>query len=443
MSDKIRVLIIDDEEDMRWSIAQFMALSGFETESFELASKALSELTPRTDAVIISDIRMPGMDGMELLRRIHAIDSALPVILITGHGDVGMAVEAMRIGAYDFIEKPFDPERLAELVRRAGQTRRLTLENRALRRDLTDGATLARRLIGETPQMEALRETILNYAQADSPVMIRGETGTGKSLVAHALHACGPKQGSPFETVDCAAHTPERLSTLLLGEGEGVLHQCHGGTICLENVDRLSPELQRGVLAAVAKIETAAALEQPALRLFTTITRPRTGEEPPQGGLSEDLALRLGSLTIELPALRERGEDILILFNRFLQQFSEEYGQDAPEISASDAALLLSADWPGNVRQAIGLAERAVLQAHRSGTNLSSLLSEETKTEAPPARSDRPLKDHVEAFEKMLIEGALRRHRGSIAAVMEELSVPRRTLNEKMAKYALSRSSFT
>jgi len=164
---------------------------------------------------------MPGMDGMELLRRIHSIDANLPVILITGHGDVQMAVEAMRIGAFDFIEKPFDPERLADLVRRAGQTRRLMLDNRTLRRELSDGTVLLKKLIGSSPIMNQLREDILDLAQADGPVLIQGETGTGKSIVAHALHACGPKQGKPYVAIDCAALSEAELNTRLFGTAEG------------------------------------------------------------------------------------------------------------------------------------------------------------------------------------------------------------------------------
>ena len=156
MTDKMNVVVIDDEMDMRRSIAQFMSLSGFEAETFDSAQKFVPNATPDFDGVIISDIRMPGMDGMELLRRIQAVDSSLPVILITGHGDVQMAVEAMRIGAYDFIEKPFDPERLADLVRRAATSRRLMLDNRALRRELSDGTVLLKKLIGASPEMVQL-----------------------------------------------------------------------------------------------------------------------------------------------------------------------------------------------------------------------------------------------------------------------------------------------
>ena len=447
MTDKTHVMIIDDEADMRQSISQFMSLSGFESESFESAAAALPRLTPDYAGVVISDIRMPGMDGMELLRRILAIDAALPVIMITGHGDVQMAVEAMRIGAYDFIEKPFDPERLAELVRRAGQTRRLMLDNRTLRRELSDGTVLLKKLIGSSPVMVQLREDILDLAQADGPVLLRGETGTGKSLVAHALHASGPKQGKPFMAFDCAGLTEEELNIRLFGDATGnsdtVFGQGRGGTVCLENLDALKEGTQAMLLAALNAQERSIADDQPVMRVISTTTTTRGGGDQVEASLRPDLFYRLTGLIMDVPPLRDRGEDILTLFNKYAQRFAEEYGCAQPELSASDAAVLLSADWSGNVRQIINLAERVVLQYRRGADDVSTLLSQETGETTTSTREERPLKEHVEAFEKMLIENALRRHRGSIATVMEELSLPRRTLNEKMAKYALSRGEFT
>lgn len=447
MSDKTNVVIIDDEDDMRRSIAQFMTLSGFSAETFDSATQVLPHISPDFDSVVISDIRMPGMDGMELLRRIHSIDASLPVILITGHGDVQMAVEAMRIGAFDFIEKPFDPERLADLVRRAGQTRRLMLDNRTLRRELSDGTVLLKKLIGASPVMVQLREDILDLAQADGPVLIKGETGTGKSIVAHALHACGPKQGKPYVSIDCAAHSEEELNTRLFGAADGaeeaVFGQNRGGTLCLENVDALGEESQKMLLAALNAQEIAVIDDQPTFRIISTATISRHESDPVEKNLRPDLFFRLSGLQMDVPPLRDRGEDILALFNKYAQRFSDEYGCEVPELSAADAALLLSADWPGNVRQIINLAERIVLRYRRGTETVSAILSEETGDSGPQTSDERPLKEHVEAFEKMLIENALRRHKGSIATVMAELTLPRRTLNEKMAKYSLSRGDFT
>lgn len=441
----IKVAIIDDEADMRASISQWLELSGFRTVAFSSASEALAEISADFNGIVLSDIRMPGIDGMELLKRLHALDSTLPVIMITGHGDVQMAVEAMRIGAYDFMEKPFDPERLAELARRAIAARRLTLDNRSLRRELSDGSILLRKLMGNSPQVEKLREDILDLAQADSNVMISGETGTGKSLVAHAIHACGARQGRPYITLNCAALNEGELNARLFGpaisaEHRPVMASNKPCTLCLEDVHVLSDTVQAKLLAAIEKMEAECADgETNTVRIFSvsgaTLDDTKTA-------LRDDLYFRLAGMELITPTLRERGEDILILFNRFTQLFAEDYGCGTPELSAQDAASLLQASWPGNIRQLQNLAERSVLQARRGETGISALLADEGLSDLVVSDEQKPLKEHVEAFERMLIENALRRKRGSVASVMEELVLPRRTLNEKMAKYGLSRADY-
>lgn len=217
MARAMKVAIVDDEQDMRQSISQWLALSGFDTETFPSAEEALKTIGADYPGVVVSDIKMPGIDGMAFLKKLMSLDSGLPVIMITGHGDVPMAVEAMRIGAFDFLEKPFNPDRMTELAKRASQSRRMTLDNRALRRELSDGSTLMKKLIGGSPAMERLREDILDLGQADGHVLIDGETGTGKTLVAHALHAVGPRAGKKFIVLSCAAYSEDMLGTRLFG----------------------------------------------------------------------------------------------------------------------------------------------------------------------------------------------------------------------------------
>ena len=443
MLETMTIAVIDDEADMRNSITQWLNLSGFNSVSFETAEAGLGQIGADYAGVVISDIRMPGMDGMTLLRKLQAIDSALPVILITGHGDVQLAVEAMRIGAYDFVEKPFDPTRLAELARRALNARKLTLDNRSLRRELADGSVLVRKLMGTSAVIEAVREDILDMAQADGNILIKGETGTGKSLIAHALHACGPRQGKPLIVQSCAALGPAELEDVLFGgpsaEGAVPLFQrARGGSLCLDNAEVMPASVQTRLLTELVAAESAASPEQ-VCRIVSIMSTDADDVEQ----MRQDLYFRLSALQITVPPLRERGEDILLLFTKFCQQFAEEYGCDTPELTAGDAALLLQARFPGNIRQLINLAERAVLHYRRAEGGLSALLQSETSGESGPVSTqDKPLKDHVDAFEKLLIDGALRRHGGSVQAVIDELSIPRRTLNEKMAKYGLSRGDY-
>ncbi|WP_420567777.1 sigma-54-dependent transcriptional regulator [Thalassovita sp.] len=443
MSKVMKIAIVDDEQDMRQSISQWLALSGYDTETFASAEDALKALGPEYPGIVISDIKMPGMDGMQFLKKLMGSDSALPVIMITGHGDVPMAVEAMRVGAYDFLEKPFNPDRMTELAKKATNARRLTLDNRALRKELSDGGQLMKKLIGASPVMERLKEDILDLGQADGHVLIDGETGTGKTLVAHALHAVGARAGKKFVLISCSAWDEDALSKRLFGpmlpedSQLPAIEEARGGTLVLEDVEALSDSLQARLLSVINDQGT------PPETRIVAICNMQEQDRTCEDALRPDLFYRLAALRITLPPLRQRGEDILTLFTRLSEQFSEEYGCDAPKVSAQEAAQLLQAPWPGNVRQLINIAERAVLQSRRgSGTITSLLMADHDEMQPVMTTEGKPLKEYVEAFERMLIDNTMRRHKGSIASVMEELCLPRRTLNEKMAKYGLQRADY-
>ncbi len=442
MAQAMKIAIVDDEQDMRQSISQWLALSGFDTETYSSAEDALKAVGADYPGVVVSDIKMPGMDGMQFLKRLMSVDSGLPVIMITGHGDVPMAVEAMRVGAFDFLEKPFNPDRMTELAKKATSSRRLTLDNRELRKELSDGSGIMKKLVGSSPVMERLREDILDLGQADGHVLIDGETGTGKTLVAHALHAVGAKAGKKFVLFSCASYDEESLAERLFGpinEGGGLplTEEARGGTLVLEDIDALPSTLQARLLTWISAQGTPA--ETRVVAISNLQEQGKTCEDV----LRPDLYYRLAAMKITLPPLRARGEDILTLFNRFSEQFSEEYGCEAPEVGAQEAAQLLQAPWPGNIRQLVNIAERAVLQNRRGSGTIASLLMADNETTEPTMTTDgKPLKEYVEAFERMLIDNTMRRHKGSIVGVMDELCLPRRTLNEKMAKYGLQRSDY-
>lgn len=410
MAQAMKIAIVDDEQDMRQSISQWLALSGYDTETFASAEDALKELGADYPGIVISDIKMPGMDGMQFLKKLMGSDSGLPVIMITGHGDVPMAVEAMRVGAFDFLEKPFNPDRMSELAKRATGARRLTLDNRALRRELSDGGQIMKKLIGMSPVMERLREDILDLGQADGHVLIDGETGTGKTLVAHALHAVGSRAGKKFVLISCAALEEEALSKRLFGPMQPedsllpALEEARGGTLVLEGIEALSETLQAKLLSAINE------QGMPGETRIIAISNLQEAGKTCEDALRPDLFYRLAALRIMVPPLRQRGEDILTLFTRLCEQFAEEYGCDAPQVSAQEAAQLLQAPWPGNVRQLINVAERAVLQARRgSGTIASLLMSDHEEMQPVMTTEGKPLKEYVEAFERMLIENLPRR----------------------------------
>ncbi len=443
MSNATKIAIVDDEKDMRQSISQWLALSGYDTETFASAEEALKAIGPDYPGIVISDIKMPGMDGIQFLKKLMGNDSTLPVIMITGHGDVPMAVEAMRVGAFDFLEKPFNPDRMSELAKKASLQRRLTLDNRQLRRELSDGTQLMRKLIGTSPAMDRLREDILDLGQADGHVLIDGETGTGKTLVAHALHAVGARAGKKFVLLSCAAFEEIALAKRLFGPMQPedtilpAMEEARGGTLVLEDIEALPDSLQARLLSVLNDQGT------PAETRIIAISNLQQQDKTLEDVLRPDLFFRLGALRITLPPLRQRGEDILTLFTRLSDQFAEEYGCEAPKVTAQEAAQLLQAPWPGNVRQLINVAERAVLQARRGQGTIASLLMADHDDMKPVMTTEgKPLKEYVEAFERMLIDNTMRRHKGSIQAVMDELCLPRRTLNEKMAKYALQRQDY-
>ena len=442
MSKAMKIAIVDDEKDMRQSISQWLALSGFDTETFASAEDALKGLSPDYPGIVVSDIKMPGMDGMQFLKKLKGVDSTLPVIMITGHGDVPMAVEAMRIGAYDFLEKPFNPDRMTELAKKATQARRLTLDSRALRKELSDGSSLMKKLIGSSAAMERLREDILDIGQADGHVLIEGETGTGKTLVAHALHAVGARASKKFVLIACSAFDEDALNRRLFGPAHDdepipAIEEARGGTLVLEDIEALSPVLQARLMTAIND------QGNPPETRIVAICNLQEQDKTCESVLRPDLFYRLAAMRIIVPPLRQRGEDVLTLFAALSDQFAEEYGCDAPQVSAQEAAQLLQAPWPGNVRPLINVAERAVLQSRRGTGTIASLLMADSDDARPAMTTEgKPLKEFVEAFERMLIDNTMRRHKGSIVAVMDELCLPRRTLNEKMAKYNLQRSDY-
>jgi len=438
----MKVAVIDDERDMRLSITQWLALSGYEPESFASAEDAIVNIGPNYPGVVVTDIKMPGMDGMKLLKKLMGQDSTLPVILITGHGDVPMAVEAMRLGAFNFLEKPFEPEELTQLIKSAVQSRRLTLENRELRHELSDGSKIIRKLAGSSKIMLKLKEDILDFSQSDASILIEGETGTGKTLVAHALHAASQKSTKKLIIIHCSAFDEASLSKRLFGPIEvsdsflPAFEEAKGGTLILENIETLPINLQGKLLDKMAELENSL---ETRLITISNHSSPLSAKKM----LRDDLYFRISSLKISVPPLRKRGSDILDLFSQYTLSFSEEYGCSPPLLNSEQSSQLLHAPWQGNVRQLINIAEQIVIQSRRGNLNLSSLLIVTDENVDNTKTSDgKPLKEYVEEFEKSLIESIMRKHKGSINRVMEELLIPRRTLNEKMAKYSLNRSDY-
>ena len=437
-----QVMVVDDEASIRDAVEQWLGLSGFCVQRFSHAEECLAQLPPDFAGVILSDVRMPGMGGLGLLAHVQARDPELPVILLTGHGDVPMAVQAMRDGAYDFLEKPFSPESLLSSLRRAQDKRRLVLENRRLHTRADFSEQLQATLLGAAPAIAHLRRQVLDLAQLPVNVVIRGETGSGKELVARCLHDFGPRASKPFVALNCAA-IPEALFEAELfghesgaftgaqGKRIGKLEYAHGGTLFLDEIESLPMAQQAKLLRVLQeqKLERLGSNQSIPVDLrLVAASKPDLLEQARAGLFREDLAYRLNVAELRLPPLRERREDIVRLFEHFTAATAQRLARRAPVVSAAQLAQLLSHDWPGNVRELANAAERHVLGL-----------------EAPVAETARiglSLAAQQEAFEAQCLRAALARHRGDIKAVLEELQLPRRTLNEKMQRHGLSRERF-
>ncbi|GGM14158.1 transcriptional regulator [Pseudomonas asuensis] len=436
-----RVIVIDDESTIREAIEQWLQLSGFDVALYASAEACLAQLSPDFAGVIISDVRMPGQDGFSLLEQLQALDKDLPVILLTGHGDVTMAVEAMRQGAYDFLEKPFSPEALLGSLKRAQEKRRLVLENRRLHDHSDQKAQLASRLIGYSRSMETLRRQVLELANTPVNILLRGETGSGKELVARCLHDFSTRTTKPFVALNCAAIPDTLFEAELFGHESGAftgaagkrigkLEHSNGGSLFLDEIESM-PLTQQAKLLRVLQEQQLERLGSnqsiPVDLRIIAATKPDLLQEARAGRFREDLAYRLNVAELYLPPLRERREDIPLLFEHFLQQAAKRLGREPSSPSGSQLARLLAHDWLGNVRELANAAERHVLGLDNGGM------------QSPP---DRSLYEQMEAFEAQCLRNALARHKGDIKAVLEELKLPRRTLNEKMQRHGLTREAF-
>ncbi|CCQ73178.1 sigma-54 dependent transcriptional regulator [Magnetospira sp. QH-2] len=444
------VVLIDDDESMRAATAQWLELAGYHVIEFPGGDLALGHLEPDFGGVVVSDVKMPRMDGMELLERIHQRDPDLPVVLVTAHGDVPMAVEAIRKGAYDFIEKPFEPDRLLDVIQRACEKRRLVLENRFLRQKLADRADIERRLLGDSPVIQRLRQEIMEVADTDASVMIQGETGTGKEVVARCLHEFGRRQHGRFVAVNCAAVPESIFESELFGHESGAFtgatkrrigkfEHAHGGTLFLDEISSMPLALQVKVLRSLQEREIVrlGSNEPRAIDIRLVSASNRDLQAACQDStFREDLYYRLNVIEVRIPPLRDRGGDITLLFDYFAGRAAEAHDREAPPLPEESVAMLMGHGWPGNVRELRNLAERYVLSSLPVVQRVPSIL----RVEGLGAATS--LVDLTRQFERRILEAALRHHRGNMADVMDALDLPRRTLNEKMQRLGLERKDY-
>ncbi|MEW8659693.1 MAG: sigma-54 dependent transcriptional regulator [Candidatus Thiodiazotropha endolucinida] len=446
MSKSPDVFFIDDEIDLRLANEQTLELAGFQVRVFEKAEDALKLIDNQTVGIVVSDIRLPGLDGLALLQRLQQMDATLPVILITGHGDISIAVDAMQKGAYDFIEKPFSSERLVDTVRRALEKRRLVLENRTLKTELNAQNSLGPRIIGKTSAMKALKNTINQLADTAADILLMGETGTGKELVARSLHEHSQRRDKNFVAVNCGAIPENLIESELFGHEKGAFtgaetlrigkfEYANHGSVFLDEVESMPLPAQVRLLRVLQErsLERIGSNESIELDIrIVAATKVDLKAAAERGEFREDLYYRLNVVTLELPPLRERREDIPLLFQHFLLVAAARYGKVAPAMPDNISQKLMSFNWPGNVRELRNAAERFVLLGDECGLQL-----DEKSVTSPCVPLTLP--EHVEVFERAMIEQALSESGGVIKKTMELLGLPRKTLYDKMQKYGLDK----
>lgn len=437
-----RVLVIDDDGDLLASTCEWLGATGFDVEGEALGSAALERLKADPTAVpevLVTDIRMPGVDGIAVLESVLKLDPDLPVVLLTGHGDIALAVKAMRAGAHDFLEKPYDADHLVAVLDRAVAQRRLAGEIRELRLRVAGGDSLETRLIGNDPEMAELRRRVAHLADIDADVLIVGETGTGKEVVARALHDCGKRADRPFVAINCAAIPESIFESEVFGHERGAftgalnrrvgkIAHADGGTVFLDEIESMPLALQGKILRVLQErqVEPLGGNRlQPVDVRFIAATKADLKQRAAEGAFRSDLYYRLSTVELHLKPLRRRRQDIPLLFDHFVKAAAARHDTPPRPLRPEILAALQAAEWQGNVRELKAEAERYVL-------GYSQLA-------APPAGEDGSLPARLAAYEAEIIRQALAAAGGSVAEAAAALGIPRRTLAEKMTRLGLKR----
>jgi len=439
------VFFVEDDADVRRACTQSLTLAGLDVRSFADAESALTAFADTLPGMVVSDLRLPGRDGLSLLRELRQRDRELPVVLITGHGDVAVAVQAMREGAHDFLEKPFPSERLISVVERAIEKRALLLENRRLRDCLGDGAGVP--LVGQSPAMQEIRRLVSALAPTDVDLLINGPTGAGKEVVARAIHAASGRRG-PFVAINCAALPESVFESEMFGHEAGAftgagkrrigkIEYAHDGTLFLDEIESMPLALQAKLLRVlqervVERLGGNASI--PVACRVVAATKEDLRELADAGRFRADLYYRLNVVALQLPALRERTDDIPLLAAFLMQQAAKRFGRPPPELTAGDLARWQAYAWPGNVRELRNVVDRCCL-------GLPDGIGNATLTGAAVA-AGLPLAQQVDQAERRIIEDALQGSGGNVAQAAETLQVPKKTLYDKLNRLGITAERF-
>ncbi|HDM8165021.1 sigma-54 dependent transcriptional regulator [Vibrio harveyi] len=442
-----KIALIEDDDIVRQATSQWLQLAGFDVTAFSLGEEGKAAILSQEFDAIVSDVRLPDTDGLSILESLIANHIPTPVILITGHGDVDMAVGALQNGAFDFIEKPFQPERLSQRVTDAVESYRAQTSTQDRQEYLSSVSGLEEVLIGRSRVMQQLREQVAKLARIDTNVIIYGETGCGKELVATSLHNESQRRPHHFVPINCGAIPENLFESELFGHEAGAftgagkkrigkLEYADKGTLFFDEIESMPLSMQVKVLRSLQEhtVERVGGNQQISVDLRVIAAAKEDLNDHDE--FRQDLYYRLNVAQIYLPPLREREEDALILF----EHFALKSNPGSRPLSEADRKAILAYAWPGNVRELRNVAMRFALD---ETVSVMEILSSRPSSTTEETQAGVPLAIQLHNFERKVLHDSLVRHQGRITDVMVELDLPRRTLNQKMQKFGLNRSDYT
>ncbi|WP_085319128.1 sigma-54-dependent transcriptional regulator [Vibrio harveyi] len=446
-NDSPKIALIEDDDIVRQATSQWLQLAGFDVTAFSLGEEGKAAILSQEFDAIVSDVRLPDTDGLSILESLIANHIPTPIILITGHGDVDMAVGALQNGAFDFIEKPFQPERLSQRVTEAVESYRAQTSTQDRQEYLSSVSGLEEVLIGRSRVMQQLREQVAKLARIDTNVIIYGETGCGKELVATSLHNESQRRPHHFVPINCGAIPENLFESELFGHEAGAftgagkkrigkLEYADKGTLFFDEIESMPLSMQVKVLRSLQEhtVERVGGNQQISVDLRVIAAAKEDLND--HGEFRQDLYYRLNVAQIYLPPLREREEDALILF----EHFALKSNPGSRPLSEADRKAILAYAWPGNVRELRNVAMRFALD---ETVSVMEILSSRPSSTTEETQAGVPLAIQLHNFERKVLHDSLVRHEGRITDVMVELDLPRRTLNQKMQKFGLNRSDYT
>ena len=443
----VNILIVDDEFSVRDSLCKWFRSDGFTVETAENATVALERFKEKAWDIVLLDIKMPGMDGIEFNRQIHSIDKNIVVIIITGYASVDTAVQAIKDGAFEYVSKPIDPDNLTHIIRNAIEKRWLAKENIQLRQKIED-LTSPDDIVGTSPQLRQVLKMVASVAKTDSTVMIRGESGTGKELIARAIHSNSLRRYAPIISINCGAFTETLLESELFGHEKGSftgadrlrvgkIERANKGTIFFDEIGNISVKMQMDLLRVLETKHFARLGSDKSIDVdFRVISATNRDLEKAvhEGHFREDLYFRLNVVTIDIPPLRERKQDIPLLARYFFNRYSQSMTKPIKDISTEAMEVIVNYEWPGNIRELRNVIERAIVVCEGEKITPDDL-SFPFKGRAKQIVSDNSL----DAIEHEHIERVLNRTGWQISQAADILKIDRTTLYNKIKKYNLNK----